>query len=154
MTKEKLIEILSALPNNAEVLVNIGERYAEIKSLKAEYSQRVYEKKPYIIVDKKFRDNNDLKVLQTTVDNHLQLIQLLRRDIFNEALTSFGINNVNVNKKERLITAEADQNNEEIEMNRNALFLPRRKAVEEINQKFSLDVTIEINQNYREGVRE
>ena len=51
MTKEELIEILSALPNNSEVLVNIGERYAEIKSVKAEYSQRVYEKKPYIIID-------------------------------------------------------------------------------------------------------
>ena len=45
-------------------------------------------------------------------------------------------------------------NNEEIEMNRNALYLPRLKAVEEINQKFNLDVTIEINQNYREGVKE
>ena len=51
MTNEELIEILFALPNNAEVLVNIGERYAEVKSVKAEYSQRVFEKKPYIIVD-------------------------------------------------------------------------------------------------------
>ena len=51
MTKEELIEILSALPDNAEVLINIGERYAEIKSVKAEYSQRAYEKKPYIIVN-------------------------------------------------------------------------------------------------------
>ena len=51
MTREELIEILSALPNNAEVLVDIGERYAEIKSVKAEYSQRVDGKKPYIIVD-------------------------------------------------------------------------------------------------------
>ena len=51
MTKEELIEILSALPNNAEVLINIGERYAEVKSVKAEYSQRVSERKPYIIVD-------------------------------------------------------------------------------------------------------
>lgn len=51
MTREELIEILSALPDNAEVLVNIGERYAEIRSVRAEYAQRVYEKKPYIIVD-------------------------------------------------------------------------------------------------------
>ena len=51
MTKDELIDILFALPNDAEVLVNIGERYAEIKSVKAEYSQRMFEKKPYIIVD-------------------------------------------------------------------------------------------------------
>ena len=125
----------------------------QISSIKSFYA-KFNNGEPYIIVDQKFRDNNDIKVLPTTAENHLQLIQLLRRDIFNEALTSFGINNVNVNKKERLITAEADQNNEEIEMNRNALYLPRLKAVEEINQKFNLDVTIEINQNYREGVIE
>ena len=51
MTREELIEILSALPDNAEVLVNIDKRYAEIKSVKAEYSQRANERKPYIIVD-------------------------------------------------------------------------------------------------------
>lgn len=51
MTKEELIEILSALPNNAEILVDIGERYAEIKRLKVEYSQRSDNRKPYIIVD-------------------------------------------------------------------------------------------------------
>ena len=51
MTKDELIDILLALPNNAEVLVNIGEGYAEIKNVKAEYSQRVFEKKPYIIID-------------------------------------------------------------------------------------------------------
>lgn len=51
MTKDELIDILFALPDNAEVLVNVSERYAEIRSVRAEYSQRVYEKKPYIIVD-------------------------------------------------------------------------------------------------------
>lgn len=51
MTREELIEILSALPDHTEVLVNIGERYAEIKSVKVEYSQRADEKKPYIIVN-------------------------------------------------------------------------------------------------------
>ena len=51
MTKEELIEILSILPKNAEVLINIGERYAEIKNVKVEYSQMVDKRKPYIIID-------------------------------------------------------------------------------------------------------
>ena len=51
MSKEELTSILSTLPNNAEVLVNTGKRYAEIKEVKSEYSQRVYERKPYVIID-------------------------------------------------------------------------------------------------------
>lgn len=50
MTKEELEHLLSALPNNAEVLINIGDRYAEIKDIKLEYSQRVDERKPYVII--------------------------------------------------------------------------------------------------------
>lgn len=51
MSKEELTSILSTLPNNAEVLVDIGERYAEIQEVKLEYSQRVNERKPYVIID-------------------------------------------------------------------------------------------------------
>ena len=122
----------------------------QIASIKAFYA-KFNNGEPYIITDKKFSDHNDIKVMPTTAENHLQLIQLLRRDIFNEALTSFGINNVNVNKKERLITAEAEQNNEEIEMNRNALFLPRLEAVQLINEKFNLDVSIEMQDTNKGG---
>ena len=51
MTKEELIKILSILPENSEVLVDIGVRYAEIKNVKSEYSIRVDERKNYIIID-------------------------------------------------------------------------------------------------------
>ena len=51
MTKEELIHILSSLPDNSEVLVNIGERYAEIRNVGFEYSQRVDERKPYVIIE-------------------------------------------------------------------------------------------------------
>ena len=51
MTKEELIRILSALPDKAEVMVDIGERFAEIKDVELTYSQRVAERKPYVIID-------------------------------------------------------------------------------------------------------
>lgn len=51
MSKEKLLSLLSALSNNAEVLVDIGDRYAEIKDIKLEYSQRADERKPYVIIN-------------------------------------------------------------------------------------------------------
>ena len=50
MNKEELLTLLSALPNNAELLVDIGDRYAEIKSIKLEYSTKTDGKKPYVII--------------------------------------------------------------------------------------------------------
>lgn len=51
MTKEELLNILSVLPDKAEVLIDIGERYAEIKDVELEYSIRTKERKPYVIID-------------------------------------------------------------------------------------------------------
>lgn len=51
MKTEELITLLSAFPNNVELLVDIGDRYAEIKDIKLEYSQRIDERKPYVIIN-------------------------------------------------------------------------------------------------------
>ena len=51
MSVEELLKLLSGLPNKAEVLVDIGDRYAEINDIKLEYSQRTDERKPYVIID-------------------------------------------------------------------------------------------------------
>jgi hypothetical protein len=51
MTKEELIHILSSLPDNSEVLVDTGEGYKEIRDVGFEYSQRVNERKPYVIIE-------------------------------------------------------------------------------------------------------
>ena len=51
MNKEEILSQLSALPNNSEVLVDVGDRYAEIKGIKLEYSQRTDGRKPYVIIN-------------------------------------------------------------------------------------------------------
>lgn len=50
MTNKELITLLTAHPRNAELLIDIGDRYAEIKSIKLEYSTRTDGKKPYLII--------------------------------------------------------------------------------------------------------
>lgn len=54
MTKEEMIRKLQALPDNAEVLIerdSTDYKYAEVKDVRLEYSQRPSERKPYIIID-------------------------------------------------------------------------------------------------------
>lgn len=50
MLIEKLIRILLLFSKKSEVLIDIGERYAEIKDVKMEYLQRTNKRKPYVII--------------------------------------------------------------------------------------------------------
>lgn len=54
MTKEEMMRKLQALPDGAEVLIERDHpeyKYAEVKDVRLEYSQRASERKPYVIID-------------------------------------------------------------------------------------------------------
>ena len=71
--------------------------------------------------------------------------------MINQGLTFFGINNVNVIKKERLVTGEANQNNEQIYFNKNSMLKSRLQACNELNTKFNLNISVEITEE-SEGI--
>lgn len=68
-------------------------------------------------------------------------ISMYKKDIWNECLTLLGINNINTEKKERLITDEASNNNELINLNLQSMLIPRQKAAKEFNELFGLTGT-------------
>lgn len=53
----------------------------------------------------------------------------------------YGINNILVDKKERLIADEANSNNELINFNLQNFLAPRKLACEQFNKKFNLENT-------------
>ena len=57
-----------------------------------------------------------------------------KKEIWNEALTFLGINNIMVDKKERLITDEANSNNELINLNLQSFLAPRQLACKQFNE--------------------
>jgi len=63
----------------------------------------------------------------------------------NKILTYLGINNVQIEKAERLITNEADSNNEKIYSQFTAAFDEREKALKQVNKLFGTNITIEPN---------
>ncbi len=65
--------------------------------------------------------------------------QYLKASLYNE----IGIQANTNNKKERLITAEVEQNKELLYPLVNNMFTNRVKAVEELNNKYDLDVSVE-----------
>ena len=71
----------------------------------------------------------------------------LKREIWSEALTFLGINNVNVNKKERLITNEVENNQGSIVSSRFSRLEQRRQAVKRINKMFGLNIEVNFREN-------
>lgn len=61
----------------------------------------------------------------------------------NKVLTFLGINNNNVNKKERLIVDEVNANNDFIQVNLDLMFDMRKQFCDEVNQKFGLNISVE-----------
>ena len=70
--------------------------------------------------------------------------------IWNEALTYLGISNINVQKKERLITDEVSRNMGGVIASRYSRLNARQVACDKINKMFGLNVWCEYREDYRE----
>lgn len=100
---------------------------------------------PVIFGNKQFELNNKLNVLNTQAPYLLDKLDMHKHQIFNEALTILGIDNANVDKKERLITNEVESNTDLINYYLNCWYKTRKKACDEINNKFLKNSKIKIN---------
>ena len=104
------------------------------------YSQ--YEgNRPVIFGDKNSLGENVIKAINTQAPFIADKIINYKKEIWNEALTFLGINNIMVDKKERLITDEANSNNELINLNLQSYLAPREEACRQFNEKFGFTGT-------------
>lgn len=92
---------------------------------------------PAIIVEKNSVDLKDVNAIPLKVDFLGNDMMLYKKEIFNEALTVLGINNLG-EKRERLISDETNSNNELINMNLMSYLTPRKQACKEFNEKYGL----------------
>lgn len=104
---------------------------------------------PFIFGDKNL-DLNALKVLQTNAPYVADKIYQLKTQIWNEALTYLGISNINIQKKERLITDEVTRNQGGTIASRYSRLESRRQAVKKINAMFGTNIEV----NYREDFQQ
>ena len=97
--------------------------------------------RPAIYGNKDNIDPNNYKALKIDAPFIADKIMDYKKEIWNEALTFLGINNIMVDKKERLITDEANSNNELINMNLQSYLAPREEACRQFNEKFGFSGT-------------
>lgn len=85
-----------------------------------------------------------IQVFQTGVKFLGNELQDYKHTVENELLTFLGVNNVSVDKKERLITSEAESNDELIQSFCDIQLEARKRACEEINKMFGLTVSVKL----------
>lgn len=102
---------------------------------------------PFIFGNKAYDLSNRLSVLKTDAPYLIDKLTLHKHEIWNDALTFMGINNTNVDKRERLITDEVNSNNELINYYLNCFYKTRKEACDRINEKYGLNIQVKLNKD-------
>lgn len=103
---------------------------------------------PVIFGDKAL-NTNAFQVLNTGAPLVADKLYTLKTQLWNECLTYLGISNINVQKKERLITDEVTRNQGGTIASRYSRLEARRQACEQINRMFGLDIECNYREDYR-----
>lgn len=93
---------------------------------------------PFIFGDKDIISNDMLKAINTQAPYVTDKLSEYKKEIWNEFLSFIGVNNIDVEKKERLITGESSANNEVINLNLQSYLSPRKEACKKFNELFGL----------------
>lgn len=97
---------------------------------------------PFICGEKSIKPDS-IKAINTQAPYVADRLYMLKTEIWNEALTFLGIPNVNISKKERLITDEVDRLQGGTLASRQSRLKMRQTAAEQINKMFGLELEVE-----------
>lgn len=90
-------------------------------------------------------DPNSVGILNTTAPFIAENVNSTKQSIMRECMTILGIDNANMDKRERVQTAEVEANNEQITASRNIMLLERERAVKAINEKYGLNIKVKFS---------
>lgn len=98
--------------------------------------------RPFIYGDKNGEINLDtIKAIKTDAPYIADKLILYKKEIWNEFLTFIGVNNIQTEKRERLVSDEVNQNNEVINLYLQNHLVPRQLACKQMNELFGLTGT-------------
>lgn len=106
-----------------------------------------YEGNVPLILGNSGMNPNALTVLKTDAPFVADKIEELRVQVWNDAMSYLGVSNVNVTKKERLITDEVQRNMGGVLASRNSPLEMRREACRQINAMFGLNVDVDFRED-------
>lgn len=153
MFSRRLYEIERTIDTNiiaqkTPVLIKATEtQRLTLKNLYKEYSGN----EPFIFGDADL-DLKSIEAISTNAPFIAQELNMLKHEYYNEALTYLGIQNINVQKKERMVTDEVQRSMGGIEAQKLTRLNARKDACKKINAMFGLNIDVEFREltNYDE----
>lgn len=109
-------------------------------SLKQAISQRK-DNEPVIYADNSF-DKDMITTLDLNTPMVFKDLQLQKHMVLNEFFTDIGVNNANMDKKERMVANEVEANNEQVKACEDVLLRSREEACKRINEIFGLNISV------------
>ena len=140
---KRLYEIQRTIDTNIKAQktpVMITAKESQRLSMKQAYMQ--YDgNQPFIFADKDF-DPNSIKALTTQAPYVADVLFNAKKEIWNEVLSSLGVPVTDRVKRERLLAAEIAGDKASSVAQQFVRLEPRKKACEEINEMFGLNVEV------------
>lgn len=94
--------------------------------------------------------NDLIQVLRLDTPFILDKLQDEKQRVIGQILTFMGINNIPIDKAERLVVAEAESNNQLLNATTEMRLRPRRAGIERVNKAYGTNMSVEINNMIRE----
>lgn len=107
---------------------------------------------PYIFGYKDLEEMNKIQALKTDAPFLIDRLQEQKTNVWNECLTMLGVPNVSIEKGERLIKDEVNQQNGGIFASRNSRLKARKQACEQINRLYGLSMSVEYDEISDEAI--
>ena len=110
------------------------------QSFKTAINQR-NDNEPVIYADKSM-NTDEIKILDVKAPIVFDKLQIQKHAVWNECMTYLGINNANMDKRERLVDDEVQANNEQVQASEDIFLKARKKACDEINKIFGTTISV------------
>lgn len=122
------------------LILGSEEQRLTLKNLYNQYDGN----QPFIFGDNDILSADMMKAIDTKAPFVANDLEDYKKEIWNEFLTFIGVNNIDVEKKERLISGESNSNNEVINLNLQSYLAPRKEACKKYNELFGGNIDVRI----------